>query len=129
MFQTISPRDWGLDRPSAQARDEVQRLLGVSYEDLEHRCSQAVYSFLERLFNAEEGALHHYYRADTQYLSELDSGNFLMALNYLCLYDRTDDALLLERAASCFRWAYEHWTETHPMFTWQGGCSGRVQAS
>jgi hypothetical protein len=44
-----------------------------------------------------------------------------MALNYLVVYDLSGDSLMLERAEDCFRWAYEHATEIHPMFSWQGG--------
>ena len=76
---------------------------------------------METLYDPEEKALRHYYRPDIHYYDKLDSGNFLMAVNYLTIYDLTGDPFLLERAESCFRWAYTHTTENHPMFTWQGG--------
>ena len=44
-----------------------------------------------------------------------------MAVNYLTIYDMTGAPHLLERAEDCFHWAYNHATETYPMFTWQGG--------
>jgi DUF1680 family protein len=44
-----------------------------------------------------------------------------MAINYLTMYDLTGDRLMLTRAEDCFMWGYNHATEVHPMFTWQGG--------
>ncbi|KGP74515.1 hypothetical protein [Pontibacillus yanchengensis] len=121
MFQTISPKDWGYERPNDTGKNYVKEVIGYSYDDLEKRASKAVYEFVDRLYNEEEGALHHYYRGDIQYTSEMDSGNFLMAINYLTMYDRFHDEKMLQKAENCFKWAYDNWTETHPMFTWQGG--------
>lgn len=120
MYETIFPTGWGLKRPDTE--DEgIKKLLGHSLEDLEERVKNCVYSFLETLYDEKEGGLRHYYRADKKYYSGLDSGNFLMAVNYLTIYDMTGDTLMLDRAESCFKWAYDHTTENHPMFTWQGG--------
>ena len=99
----------------------MEQALGLPLEKLEERARNCVTCFLETLFDPEEKGLRHYYRADQKYYSELDSGNFLMAVNYLTIYDMTGDPHLLERAEDCFHWAYNHATETHPMFTWQGG--------
>ncbi|MBB5173887.1 hypothetical protein [Texcoconibacillus texcoconensis] len=121
MFQTISPKDWDLTEPDHAGKEKVKEMLGISYDEIQTRSKNAVYEFLDRLYNKEEGALHHYYRADNKFISEMDSGNFLMAINYLVMYDRYQDDTMLEKAANCFKWAYENWTETHPMFTWQGG--------
>ena len=119
MYETIFPTGWGLERPSSS--EAVYKALGATVEELEERAKNCVYSFLETLYDPEEKALRHYYRPDIHYYDKLDSGNFLMAVNYLTIYDLTGDPFLLERAESCFRWAYTHTTENHPMFTWQGG--------
>ena len=121
MYETISPRSWDIPVPTAQGKQRIEERTGFSYDEIERRCKQAVYAFLNRLYDPAAGALHHYYRADTKYISDMDSGNFLMAINYLAMYDRYDDQAMLSQAASCFTWAYTHWTETHPMMTWQGG--------
>lgn len=121
MFQTISPKDWGYGTPNDLGKEKVKEIIGFSYDELEKRTRNAVYEFVDRLYNEEVGALHHYYRGDNKFLSEMDSGNFLMAINYLTMYDRYQDEEVLKKAANCFQWAYENWTETHPMFTWQGG--------
>lgn len=120
MFETIFPTGWGLTRPSNE-NIKVKEWFGEDLSTLEERAKNCVYSFLENLYDENEHALRHYYRADKKYLSELDSGNFLMAINYLTMYDMTNDSLMLSRAESCFKWAYDHATESHPMFTWQGG--------
>jgi len=120
MYETVFPTDWGINRPDDK-NPHIKELLSYTLPELETRVKNCVYSFLETLFDEEEQGLRHYYRADKQYYSELDSGNFLMALNYLAIYDMTGDAKLLNRGESCFKWAYNHATETHPMFTWQGG--------
>lgn len=120
MYETIFPAGWGISRPKGEST-AVKRLLGYTVEELETRAKNCVYCFLETLYDPKEKGLRHYYRADTKYYAELDSGNFLMAINYLTIYDLTGDRLMLERAEDCFRWGYDHATETHPMFTWQGG--------
>ncbi|MCU6708741.1 hypothetical protein M6D81_08420 [Paenibacillus sp. J5C_2022] len=121
MFQTISPQDWGIPVPDEQGKEAVRQMLGLEYDDIQLRAKNAVYVFLDKLYNEKEGALHHYYRADNQYTSEMDSGNFLMAINYLTMYDRYGDGEMLRKAENCFLWAYHNYTEIHPMFTWQGG--------
>ncbi len=119
-YETIFPASWGLKRPSSE-NNLILETLGYDLTSLEERVRNCVYLFLDKLFDTEERGLHHYYRADTQYVSELDSGNFLMAINYITMYDMTGDPMMLERAEACFMWGYNHATETHPMFTWQGG--------
>lgn len=120
LLPLIFPTGWGLTRPDPN-NPAVEQALGLPLEKLEERARNCVTCFLETLFDPEEKGLRHYYRADQKYYSELDSGNFLMAVNYLTIYDMTGDPHLLERAEDCFHWAYNHATETHPMFTWQGG--------
>jgi len=120
-FASISSSEWGLPSPSEEGRLRVRELLGVSYEDLETRARNAVYEFVARTYDDEHGGAHHYYRADLRELSEKDAGNYLIALNFLAMYDRYGDEAMLARAEGCFRWAYENRTETHPMMTWQGG--------
>ena len=119
-YETIFPTGWGLKRPH-QDNDKIKDVLGYPLEVLEERVKNCVYCFIENLYDHKEQGLRHYYRADEKYQSELDSGNYLMAINYLTMYDMTGDEVMLERAANCFKWAYDHATETHPMFTWQGG--------
>lgn len=119
-FETVSPSGWGLANQVPHS-DAVTATLGLAYRDVVLRCRQAVYSFLDGLYNPDVGALHHYYRADTDYTSEIDSGNYLMTLNFLVMFDLFADDAMLERAISCFRYSVEHFTETHPMFFWQGG--------
>lgn len=120
MFETIFPAGWGITRSESNP-ENVQRHLGITLAEAEDRIRNCVYHFLEHLYSQDEKALRHYYRADTRYTSEADAGNFLMAVNYLTVYDLTGDERLLERAQDCFLWAYRHTTENHPMFTWQGG--------
>src|SRR5665648_94930 len=119
MYETIFPANWGIIRPKSD-NPKIIKLLGYSLEELESRVKNCVYCFLETLYDKENEGLRHYYRADKKYFAELDSGNFLMAINYLTMYDLTGDKIMLERAESCFKWGYENATETHPMFTWQG---------
>lgn len=119
MFETIFPLSWGLEHPKTDKK--VKEILGESLEEIETRVTNCVYKFVDRLFDEEENGLRHYYRADIKYKSELDSGNFLMALNYLMMYDMHQDDGMLDRAEKCFMWAYKNATEIHPMFTWQGG--------
>lgn len=107
-YETVSPEGWGL--PPVDPAGEAMA-----------RSRRAVADFLVRLYDANEGALHHYYRADRREFGGFDSGNFLMALNFVVLYDLDGEAGMLERAASCFRWGLEHCTVTHPMAFWQGG--------
>jgi len=121
MFASLSSAEWNLKIPGPKGKEEIRRRLGHSYPDLEERARRAVYEFVERSFDSAQGALRHYYRADTRSYAEPDSGNFLMAGNYLAMYDRHGEPRMLARAASCFRWAYRNCTELHPMFTWQGG--------
>lgn len=121
MYETITPQTWGIPLPDEAGKQRAGARLGIPYADIAARAKHAIYDFLDRLYNSEAGALHHYYRADTAYLSEMDSGNYLMALNYLVAYDRYQDEAMLHKAANCFQWAYDHCTESHPMFTWQGG--------
>lgn len=120
MFETIFPENWEIKRPTKEC-EKVKEVLGHSIKELDERVTNCVYSFLDTLFDEKEQGLHHYYEADNKYYAELDSGNFLMALNYLTMYDMYQDAKMLERAEACFKWAYSHTTEIHPMFTWQGG--------
>ena len=63
MFETISPSGWGLKLPEKR-NARVEELLGYSPEELELRCKNCVYQFLDSLFDEEAGALRHYYRAD-----------------------------------------------------------------
>ncbi len=119
-YETIFPTSWGFKRPSSE-NNLILESLGYDITSLENRVKNCVYLFLDKLFDTTEQGLHHYYRADTKYISELDSGNFLMAINYITMYDMTGDPIMLERAEGCFMWGYNHATETHPMFTWQGG--------
>jgi uncharacterized protein YyaL (SSP411 family) len=120
MYETIFPSNWNLTRPAADNK-AIKEILGYSLEELETRAKNCVYLFLDSLYDEKEGGLRHYYRADKKYYSELDSGNFLMAINYLTMFDLCRDTRMLDRAGHCFQWAYDHATETHPMFTWQGG--------
>ena len=85
MFETISPSGWGLKLPEKR-NARVEELLGYSPEELELRCKNCVYQFLDSLFDEEAGALRHYYRADVKTFGELDSGNFLVVINYLVMY-------------------------------------------
>lgn len=120
MFETIFPTGWDIERPKGDNQN-ITRLMGYSIDELEKRTKNCVYEFLDTLFDEEEKGLRHYYRADKKYYSELDSGNFLMAINYLVMYDMYGDNKMLQRAEDCFAYGYEHTTEIHPMFTWQGG--------
>lgn len=129
MPETLSPRTWDIPEPDDKGKAYASAVIGMPYDEIAARARHAVYDFVDRLYNEEAGALHHYYRADTGYLSQMDSGNFLMALNYVVAADRYDDAEALRKAASCYRWAYENCTETHPMFIWQGGVRDGVKSN
>ncbi|MFV0395735.1 MAG: hypothetical protein ACK5LC_15330 [Coprobacillaceae bacterium] len=121
MFEIINPRTQGWIEPTAEYNELYKKYLGEDFESLSSRLKNCVYLFLDGLYDEEEKALHHYYRAHDQYTSEIDSGNFLMAINYLTMYDIDTNPENLKRAENCFKWAYENCTEIHPMFTWQGG--------
>jgi hypothetical protein len=120
-YTALTPRDWGLPVPDVAGRDRVAARLGITFDEVEERCGRAVDEFVSGTYDEEAGAARHYYRADTREWSEIDSGVFLIALNFLARGDETADVALLERARRCYRWGYEHRTERHPMFTWQGG--------
>ena len=119
-YALVSSSDWGLDAGPLD-NEEVVRVLGHPYAELEQRCRKAVEEFVLGTYDETVGAARHYYSALEQRMDEFDSGNFLIALNFLTMYDRYGDEEMLRRADSCYRWAYDHCTETHPMFTWQGG--------
>ncbi len=118
-FETITPAGWGLPWPLAPetALDGLDTTAG----DLLERVRQSVYGFVMGLYDEEAGALRHFYRADTGGWGPLDSGNFLMALNFVVAADVFNDQDMLARAGRCFRYAFEHFCETHPMAFWQGG--------
>jgi len=121
LFETVSPENWSLSTPGEEGKGRVKNLLGLNYDEIAKRARNAVYEFLERLYDLKEEALYHYYRADNKRLSEKDSGNFLMAVNFLVMFDLLGDEEMLNKARSCYNWAYKNCTEIHPMFTWQGG--------
>jgi hypothetical protein len=119
-FLFISSADW--DLPSGAAgTDRVEALLGLPYAELEHRCRLAVYDFVVGCFDDQQGATRHYYEAPAHRYDELDSGNFLIALNYLTMYDRYEDDAMLDRAERSYLWAYKNRVVNHPMMSWQGG--------
>lgn len=119
-FAVVSSSDWRLD--TGEIKDEaVVETFGHSYAELELRCRNAVEQFVLGTYDETVGAARHYYSALEQRMDEFDSGNFLIAINFLTMYDRYGDEAMLRRAESCYRWAYQNCTETHPMFTWQGG--------
>lgn len=121
MYLAITPREWGLKIPDDKGMNSVKKVLGISYQEIQKRCKNAVYEFLDRLYDEKENALHHFYRADVKHFGEFDSGNFLMAINYIIMYDCYQDIKMIEKAENCFEWAYSKCTEIQPMFTWQGG--------
>jgi hypothetical protein len=121
MYTPVTSADWGLGHAAERDAGEVREALGIARDALEERCRRAVESCLVRHYDESAGALHHYYRADTRELAPMDSGNFLMAINFLTIFDRYGDHEMLVRAQRCYRWAYDHCTEAHPMFSWQGG--------
>ena len=121
MYEMINPKEWGYKAPSLKGSQKIKEILGEDFESIKERIINCVYLFLDRLYDENEKGLRHYYRADNKFISELDNGNFLMALNYLVIYDMNGDKTMLEKAENCFMWGYENVTETHPMFTWQGG--------
>jgi len=120
LFAAVSSTDWALNQGELHD-DVVVDALDLPYVELETRCRNAVEEFVVGTYDAEVGAVHHYYSAPEQRMDEFDSGNFLIALNFLTMYDRYGDEEMLKRAESCYAWAYQNCTETHPMFTWQGG--------
>lgn len=120
-FATVTPADWGLDPAPGGAAEALQAATGVPPDRLRERLTNALSRFVLGLYDTELGALHHYYRPDVKVLSELDSGNFLMALNLVVLADVSGDASALDKAASCYRYAMEHFCDRHPMAFWQGG--------
>lgn len=120
-FATVVPQDWGMPPASFDGDPLVERALGVAPERLRARLVHALRDFVGGLYDEDVGALRHYYRPDVQYLSEFDSGNFLMALNFLVLHDLESDAEALTRARSCYDYAMEHYCDRHPMAFWQGG--------
>jgi len=121
MYGTITPKDWGIKKPDKEGRKKVFKYLGIAYEELEKRWKNTVYKFLVNYFDEEVGACHHFYCANTKCLSGFDSGNFLIALNFLTMYDRYGDREMLDKAEKCFWYAYENCTDIHPMHSWQGG--------
>lgn len=120
-FLMISSADRGLDSAPITRGSACVELLGVDYDELKERCRNAVYSFVVRTFDPTVGACHHYYEAPKHRYDEFDSGNFLIGINFLAMYDRYGDSAMLARAESCYHWAYRNCVETHPMLTWQGG--------
>lgn len=121
MHETIIPENWGIKKPDKEGRRKVFKYLGVKYEELEKRWKNAVYKFVVNYFDERVEACHHFYCANNKYLSGLDSGNFLIALNFLTMYDRYDDTEMLNKAEKCFWYAYKNCTDIHPMHSWQGG--------
>ncbi len=119
-FAAISSSDWDLEAGSLDEQT-VEEVLGLPYSELEMRCRKAVEEFVVGTYDSQVGAVHHYYSAPEHRMDEFDSGNFLIALNFLTMFDRYGDPEMLNRAESCYRWAYQNCTETHPMFSWQGG--------
>lgn len=121
-FETVAPDGWGLGPPAGPAADAaVRAALGVGWSEILARVRHVGYDFLARLYDEEAGALRHYYRAGAGDFGPLDSGNFLMAMNFVVMYDLFHDAAMLDKAERCFAWAWEHVCETHPMDFWQGG--------
>lgn len=122
MFEIINPKGQGFKDISEVNNEKIEKLFNHSKEELYSRVENCVYKFLNSLYNDEIGALHHFYRATDGHLDEIDSGNFLMVLNYLTVYDQNGDEDLLEKAASCYDYAYKNYaSSSQPMFTWQGG--------
>ena len=120
-FATVTPDNWGLGAGWHGGGRALERATGVPRERLRERLTNALARFVGGLYDSELGALHHYYRPDIRYLSEIDSGNFLMALNLVVLSAITGEGEPLERAESCYRYAMEHFCDRHPMAFWQGG--------
>ncbi len=116
-FEVITPIGWGLPNTVVDSKT----FFGSSYSELIDRVAMAVYGFVNGLFNEKLGGLHHYYRADKKFLSEMDSGNFLMALNFLVMYDLFQDEQMLKRGEACFAYAMDNYCENRPMAFWQGG--------
>lgn len=121
MYETITPEDWEIKKPNKEEKEKVFKYLGVKYEELEKRWKNAVYKFEVSHFDDKVGACHHFYLAKAKHFNGFDSGNFLIALNFLVMYDRYKDKEMLNKAEKCFLFAYENCTDIHPMHTWQGG--------
>lgn len=119
-FIPVSSSDWSLNEGTLDD-SRVEQILGVSYSELEVRCRKAVEEFIVGTYDADVGAVHHYYSASEKRMDEFDSGNFLIAMSFITMYDRYGDEEMLTRAENCYQWAYKNCTETHPMFSWQGG--------
>ncbi len=121
-FETVAPAGWGLPWPLGdESNDRLVNALGLDSNQLLERVKHIGYDFLLGLFDPVQGALHHFYRADRQAFGEFDSGNFLMALNFVLMYDLFGDQAMLERARRCFQFGMEHEVETRPMAFWRGG--------
>jgi len=78
-------------------------LLGFHTRKYKSVVKNAVYEFLDRLYDEKENALHHFYRADVKHFGEFDSGNFLMSINYVIMYDYYQDIKMIEKAENCFK--------------------------
>lgn len=127
-FETVTPGGWGLSAPAGPAADAAVRArLGVDWSEILTRVHHVGYDFLSALYDEGSGALRHYYRATSRELGPLDSGNFLMAMNFVVMYDLFHDAAMLDKAERCFAWAWDNCCETHPMAFWQGGVRDGVR--
>ncbi|RLE07342.1 hypothetical protein DRJ00_08310 [Candidatus Aerophobetes bacterium] len=120
-YETITPEDWGIQKPNEEGKKKVFKYLGISYEELEKRWKNAVYKFAASHFDNKVGACHHFYLAKAKCFNGFDSGNFLIGINFLIMYDRYKDKEMLDKTEKCFWYAYENCTDIHPMHTWQGG--------
>jgi hypothetical protein len=121
-FETVTPAGWGLPAAvDAAGGEAVRAALGVDWAEIVERVRHVGYDFLPGLYDDQVGALRHYYGAKDGELGPLDSGNFLMALNFVVMYDLFGDREMLVRAERCFTWAMANCCETHPMDFWQGG--------
>jgi hypothetical protein len=119
-FETVSPEGWGLPLPTAASDGVLVDALGLDWEGV-LATARGVGEFVLGLYDEEAGALHHYYAATSGRLGPLHNANFLMALNFVTLYDLFGQEEMLERAGRCFDWAAVNCCETHPMFFWRGG--------
>ena len=119
-YETVSPHGWGLPLPTEAADRLLADCVGLTWREI-LETARRVGEFVLGLYDEDAGALHHYYEATTGRLGPLNQSNFLMALNFVTLYDLFGQADMLERARRCFHWATEHWCETHPTLFWRGG--------
>lgn len=119
-YTMVSSRDWGLTFDPAGA-GRVRDALGIDYPILVDRVRNAVYSFVVGCYDEDIGAIRHYYEAPKKRYDEFDSGNFLILLNFLTMFDRYNDVAMLERAERSYDWAYRNCVESQPMLSWQGG--------